>query len=230
MSKHLQRDLDLLRKDLLTEGTIVEGAINKAMRALLGRCEEIVEEVLAGDEEIDEMEVQIEESCLKILALHQPVATDLRFVITVMKVNNDLERMGDLAVNIAKRAKYLNSQPPLELAIDIEPEVDRVRSMVQESLDALVNLNTVLARKICADDDIVDRMNKEMLLSLQSLMKREPGTVERALQMISVSRHLERIADLATNIAEDVIFMVEGDVIRHGKHEAPVAQPAQVDP
>ena len=160
-------------------------------------------------------EVAIEEECLKILALHQPVASDLRFVVGVMKVNNDLERMGDQAVNIAEHAKFIAENPPLGVPLDYHRMADVVRTMVRSSLDAQVNRDTDLARKVCLMDDEVDQLHSGMFEVLEARMKQDPDEIERAVRYLSASRDLERIADLATNIAEDVVFMVEGEVIRH---------------
>lgn len=215
MSKHLQRDLDAVKKRLLSMGAMVENATNMAIAALVDRRPELAYEVMQGDDTIDEIEIEIEEDCLKILALHQPVATDLRFVVSVMKVNNDLERMGDLAINIAERASYLSTHDPIGVPLDFNQMADQVRSMVKESLDSVVNMDTKLARRVCRQDDAVDEVNREMFVILQDQMRREPETIERAVHLLSTSRHLERIADLATNIAEDVIFMVDGEVVRH---------------
>jgi len=213
--KHLQRDLDALKKEVLTMGSMVEEATNKAITSLTQRSPELAEEVLSGDDSIDQMELEVEESCLKALALHQPVAGDLRFIVAVMKVNNDLERMGDLAQNIAERSLYLSTHDPIPADLDFERMVERVRQMVSMSLDALVNQDSLLARKVCSLDDEVDEYNRHMFVMLQELMHRDGSTIERAVHTLSVARHLERIADLATNIAEDIVFMVEGDVIRH---------------
>ncbi len=196
-------------------GSMVEEATNKALSAFLYRRPELAEAVMEGDDRIDQKELDVEEECLKLLALHQPVAADLRFIIAVMKVNNDLERMGDEAYNIAERASYLSAHDPIGVPGDFPTMVDRVRVMVRDSLDALVNRDTNLARKVCRDDDLVDSTHREMYMALQERMRENPETVERAVRTLSVSRHLERIADLATNIAEDVVFMVDGDVIRH---------------
>ena len=215
MSKHLERDLERLKKQLLEAGTLVEEMANKAAYSLTERRPDLAAEVIAADNEIDEREVNIEEECLKILALHQPVASDLRFVITVMKVNNDLERMGDQAVNVAERASYLASKPPLGIPLDFNRMVEAVRAMVRASLDALVNLDVELARGIGRMDDEVDEIHSEMFNILQDRMREDPDTVARATAYLSASKDLERIADLATNIAEDVVFMVEGEVIRH---------------
>ncbi|MCR4316995.1 MAG: phosphate signaling complex protein PhoU [Planctomycetes bacterium] len=216
MSKHLQRDLDRVKVDILRLGYMVENQIMKATKALIERNSAIAEDVVTGDDDIDRLEIEIEEECLKILALHQPLATDLRFIVAVMKVNNDLERMGDLAVNISQRALFLSKNEALEIPIDFKDMVDRVRKMVHDSLDALINQSTKLARRVCAEDDVVDEINRKMFTVLETMMMERADTVKRAVQTLSASRHLERIADLATNIAEDVVFMADGDVIRHG--------------
>ena len=213
--KHLVRDLDQLKREVLVMGNYVEESIDRAIEALLNRDQVLAERVMSGDDVLDEKEVAIEEACLKVLALHQPVAHDLRFIVAVMKVNNDLERMGDIAVNIAKRAACLAVEPPLGGPLDFAAMTEKVQTMVRGSLDALVNLDTQLARRVLIQDDDVDTMNRRMFRVLQDMMAGKPGTVERAVHTLSVSRHLERIADLATNIAEDVVFMVDGEIIRH---------------
>lgn len=194
---------------------MVEDAINKSLLAVVDRRKELAEEVIREDDQIDQREVQIEEECLKVLALHQPVAVDLRFIITVLKVNNDLERMGDLAGNIAERAVFLADQPQLEITVDFPAMADGVRTMVRNSLDALTNMDTDLAWKVIAMDDEIDDMNRKMFGVFQELMCKDCENIDRSVQTLSVSRHLERIADLATNIAEDVIYMVDGELIRH---------------
>jgi phosphate transport system protein len=220
MAKHLLRDLDHIKKEILHVGSLVELALAQATKALVERREDIASEVVERDSEIDELEVSVEEECLKVLALHQPVAADLRFIITVLKVNNDLERMGDLAVNIAKRSADLAQFGRLEAVDRMTPTVNRVRGMVRDSLDALVNLDTDLARRVLEEDDAIDMAHAEMFAVLQNLMRSSPSFVEPATSALSASRHLERVADLATNIAEDVVFMVEGEIIRHGLETA----------
>jgi len=215
VSKHLQRDLERLEKEILTVGATVEEAINKAITALINRRGELAQEVIDGDTAIDRKEVEVEEQCLKVLALHQPVAVDLRYIIAVLKVNNDLERMGDLGANIAERAAYLAEHDAIDVPLEFRRMADLVRTMVRESLDALVNHDLKLARRVLECDDEVDAVNRRMFDTLQRLMRDDPSTIERAVQTLSASRNLERIADHATNIAEDVIFMIEGDVIRH---------------
>jgi phosphate transport system protein len=228
MSKHLQHDLDRLKKEILAMGALVEEAINRAIASLKNRDASLARQVLDGDDAIDRKEVEVEDMCLKMLALHQPVAGDLRYIVAMLKVNNDLERMGDLAQNIAERALFLAQNEPIQVDLDFTRMVELVRRMVGQSLDALVNQDPVLARRVCVQDDEVDRLQKNMFEILQGLMVRDPRTVERAVQVLSVSRHLERIADSATNIAEDIVFMVEGDIIRHradpARHPTPRAK------
>lgn len=215
MSIHLQKDLEHLDKELLILSSMVEDATNKAMLALVDRRLDLARQVMREDDRINHREVLIEEECLKMLALHQPVAADLRFIVAVLKVNNDLERMGDLAVNIAERAAYLANQEPLQVSLDFPKMAEGVRDMVRESLDALSNMNPRLARHVLTMDDEIDEANRGMFDILQELMHRDPSTIERAVHLLSASRHLERIADLATNIAQDVVYMSEGKLIRH---------------
>ena len=217
--KHLLRDLDNLKREMLGVGGMVEEALAKSARALTHRDAALAREVIEGDSRIDSKEVQIEEECLKILALHHPVATDLRLIITVLKVNNDLERMGDLAVNIAERATYLaqDSTGLVPIPNEMDTMVVEVRAMVRDSLDAVVEANKTLAQEVRQRDDIVDDLNRTMFVDLRELMHNQHEAVDSATDILSASRNLERIADLATNIAEDVIFMVEGEVVRHRK-------------
>ena len=215
MAKHLQRDLGELKKELLASGSLVEEAVNQSIEALVNRRINLAEVVIEGDCQINQKENQIEEECLKILALHQPVAADLRFIISVLKVNNDLERIGDLAVNIAERAVYLSAHEPLKATLNFPRMADGARKMVRKSLDALIGMDANLARIVLTMDDEIDDLNREMYTTLQDLMHQSPECIERAVQTLSVSRYLERIADLSTNIAEDVVFMVEGELIRH---------------
>ncbi len=218
MSLHLHRDLDKLKKEMLRLGNMVELAINNAFLALNNRDSSYVEEVLTNEEQINEMEVQIEEECLKILALHQPVAVDLRFLVVVLKVNNDLERMGDIAKNIAERARDLmESGVAPDLGRPMQGLPDLVRTMVRSSLDSLVKLDDQLARKIIEMDDEVDQINRDMYAAVKSLVAEQPAVADSAINLLSCSRNMERIGDLATNIAEDVIFVVEGKVVRHAE-------------
>ncbi len=215
MTEHLHRDLDALSRRLLTMGSRVEEATNRAMRAFLDRDAKLAREVIDGDAAINELENQLEEDALKILALHQPVAGDLRFIITALKVNNDLERMGDLAANICERVLTLVNAEPVPVPERLGEMVEAVHEMVRDSLNALVERDSRLARHVTDVDDRVDAIHREVFEAMKALMKSHPEQVEAAVSTISISRHLERIADLATNIAEDVVFMVEGVIVRH---------------
>ncbi len=223
--KHLQRDMDDLKKDILAMGTMVEDAVRKAIIALHERRGEVAREVIDGDDRIDQWEVQVEEECLKMLALHQPVAGDLRFITAVLKINNDLERMGDLAVNIAERAAFLASAPPVRMSHQLKAMTDAAMRMVRESLDAFVARDTQAARRICLEDQEVDQYHRQIMTDLQNMMKTNPETIERAMQLSSVSQRLERIADHATNIAEDIVYMADGEIIRHRKDKAAKPSP-----
>lgn len=215
MSIHLFRAIDHLKKKIMVVGTHAEESVRNATRALDERDANLARCVCEKDDIIDELEVDIEEECLKILALYQPVATDLRFIIAVLKINNDLERIGDLAVNVAERAIYLSSQPPVTINFDFHHMANITQSMLSKALDALVNADVELAREVCRSDDEVDNLNREMYLKVQEGGKVSPDQLELLIHMLSVSRHLERIADLATNIAEDVIYMARGEIVRH---------------
>jgi len=219
MSLHLQRDLDELKRDVLHLGSLVETALGNASFVLRDRRVKLAQAVYAGESVINEKEVQIEESCLKILALHQPVAIDLRFIVVVLKVNNDLERIGDLAENLTARAVYLAEREPMpEPMAIINGMFVTIRSMLKDSLDSLVKLDVDLARKVIAQDDGVDQINRQMYDDFRQMMARDASMIEQATSWLSCSRYLERIADLATNISEDVVFMVEGEVVRHQTH------------
>jgi len=216
--KHLERDLELLQRHILAQSASVEEIIDKAGRALRERRMDLAELVLAGDDEIDKRDVQIEEECLKMLALHQPVAVDLRRIATVLKINSDLERIADLAANIAERAKFLIDHPEFPIPTKLERMIDLATTMVRGSLDSFVHLDPKAARRICGLDDEVDRYNVEIIDELNAVMRREPDWIPAAMHCFSASRHVERIADHATNIAEDVIYLVEGEIARH-KHD-----------
>jgi phosphate transport system protein len=220
MAKQLPRQIEALKQKILFVGTLVEEAIAKAILALNSRDRNMAKTVIDSDSEIDRMEVDVEEECLKVLALYQPVAADLRFVVAVLKINNDLERMGDLARNIAKRVVFLADYNELqELPVDYRPMAAQVKSMVKNSLDSLVNADTALAQKIRTDDDEVDAQRRIIERQIEAQIALNPGQAEGLLRLASVARHLERIADMATNIAEDVIYMVEGEIVRHHFNE-----------
>jgi phosphate transport system protein len=215
MAKHLERQIDILKQKILFVGTLVEEAIAKAISALVNRDRNLAKQVIDEDSEIDRMEVDVEEEVLKILALYQPVAADLRFVVAVLKINNDLERMGDLARNIAKRVVFLTNGEELDLPNDLRPMAAMAQKMVKESLDALVNSDTMLARRVRDADDEVDNMRRKVQDFCEKQISANPEHAELLMRLLSVSRHLERLADLATNVAEDVIYMVEGEIVRH---------------
>ena len=215
MSAHLKKEIDNLKKELLTLCGMVEDSLWQAVKSIKNRDVKLAEKVIDSDIEIDQMEVKVEEDCLKILALHQPVAIDLRFIITALKINNDLERIGDLAVNIAERSQFLSAQKPIDMLFDFETMAEKTQAMVKKSLDALVNIDCDLASQVCQADDEIDAINRQMYDQVKGQIKQAPENIETLIHLLSVSRHLERIADHATNIAEDVIYMVKGEIVRH---------------
>ena len=215
MSIHLQRDLDNLRKDILRLGSLVRESTLKSIELFNTQALSLAEEVNTLELHINELEVEIEENCLKILALHQPVALDLRFIVVVMKVNNDLERMGDQAVNIAKRVTSLMKEESHTFELPLDAMTDTVQDMVALSLEALVNQDPDLARRVVQIDDLLDDLNAKNYQALRAGVEETPALFSQAMSLATVSSNLERIGDLCTNIAEEVIFMVEGKVIRH---------------
>jgi len=215
MTMHLQRDLDNLRKSILLLGAKVEENINHAITLQANRDLSITAQMRAAEDEINEMEVTIEEECLKVLALHQPVAVDLRFIIVVLKVNNDLERMGDQAINVLERIEFLAQYPRVEEDLEFEAMGELVKIMVKSCLDALVNHEIDLAKWVCQLDDKVDAIHAGMFIKLREIMQSNPRSIAPSQSLLTISSNFERIADLATNIAEEVIFMEEGEVVRH---------------
>lgn len=216
MTKQLLRDLEQISNDLLRLTAAAEDAVSQALAAILSRDLELARAVVLGDERIDRMEVQLEEDCLKVLALHQPVAGDLRFVISAIKITNDLERIGDLAKSSAKRAIEIGAGPPVEPPEDFEGMADNVRAMIRNAIHSLVRSDSHLARKVLTQDDEVDRQYRVMLKDLQKRMiQGEDDELDPLLRWMGVLRCMERVADLATNIAEDVIYLVEGEIVRH---------------
>jgi len=219
MTRHIERQIEHLKERILRVGTLVEEAISRSISAVINRDVALAQRVLASDEAIDRMEVEVEEECLKILALYQPVAADLRFVVAVLKINNDLERMGDLAKNIAKRVAQLEDAGPLELPPEIRTMATQAEEMVRECLAAVVDGDPVLARRIREQDDAVDVQRQRVRKRILEGIKANPDRVEPLLRLNSITKHIERIADMATNVAEDVIYMVEGDIVRHRADE-----------
>jgi phosphate transport system protein len=215
MSRHLQHDLEEAYHRLLALSGHVEDMIVAAVRSLVERRRDLAQQVIDRDTEIDTIEVRIEEECLKMLALHQPVATDLRRLTTMMKINNDLERMADLACNVAERACNLTDVPDFPIPVLIGDMVDITTAMVRDGLNAFVNLNVDLAYQVIGRDDTVDALNVRVIDQLSKIMQANPAWVPAALHCFSAARHLERIADHATNVAEDVVYMVGGVIVRH---------------
>jgi len=213
--RRLSREVDKLKRRILALSADVEKMVRLAVNCVSERDADTARLVEELDKEIDQAEVDLEEEVLKLLALYQPVAVDLRFIVAVLKINNDLERIGDLAVNIAQRAAKLSTLPHCELPFDFPGMADRAQWMLRSSLDALVNLDTTLAYEVCDADDEVDDINHQMYESVIDGLQEDSQLADRWILMLGVSRLLERIADHATNIAEDVIYLTTGEIVRH---------------
>jgi phosphate transport system protein len=218
---HFEEELQALKKCLLSMGALVEERVHDATNALIERRPDTAERIITSDQDVNDLQIEIDERCLRLLALQQPMASDLRLITAAMKINADLERIGDQAVNIAEQAVRILAHPPLKPMIDLPRMAEIAEKMTRESLDAFVRKDAKLARAILARDDEVDQLKDQVFRVLLTYMMADPGTIERALGLILVSRHLERIADHATNIAEDVIFVVEAKDVRHHHEERP---------
>ena len=225
MTKSMQEDMSLLKQRILRMGGMVEEATRNATVALTQRRADLARRVIESDDTIDMIELDVDEECLRILALHQPVAGDLRFITAAMKINNDLERIGDLACNVAERAIDLSRRTPLQLPLRFERMTEIVRGMLHDALDALVNRNVDLARAVLERDPEINAIHRDHFARLQEAMKLDPDNVETAVDLLSASRQIERIGDQTKNIAEDVVFLVEGQVIRHQRPDR-TANPA----
>jgi phosphate transport system protein len=215
--KKYEEDLKKLREDILYMGGLVEDQIEKAVNSLVNRDSPLAEVIIERDHEVNRLDVEVDDLCIRLLALHQPAARDLRFITTALKVTTDLERIGDMAVNICERSLELNREPQLKPYIDIPRMAGVSQRMIRESLDAFVREDTDLALKVCQDDQEVDDLNSQVFMETVSFMIGDPHTISRAMKIGFISKYLERIADHATNIAEMVIFMVKGKSIRHMK-------------
>jgi phosphate transport system protein len=215
MARHFHEELDGLKQTLLAMGALVEDQIRQTMRALVERDDALAESVIERDREVNAYDVEVDEKCVELLALHQPTAGDLRFLTTAMKIVTDLERIGDQAVNIAQRARELSLEPQLKPYIDLPRMAELAQTMVKESLDAFVARDTALARRVCGEDAAVDALNHQIFRELLTFMMEDPKTIPRAIRLILIARFLERVADHATNIAEMVIFMVDSKMVRH---------------
>ena len=215
MQRHFHEELETLKQTLLAMGGLVEDQIRRVLRALVERDSDLAQEVIDRDREVNAYDVEVDEKCVELLALHQPAAGDLRFITTAMKIVTDLERIGDQAVNIAQRVLELNREPQLKPYIDLPRMAEQAQRMVKESLDAFVARDTELARQVCGEDDAVDALKEQIFRELLTFMMEDPKTIPRAIRLILISRFLERVADHATNIAEMVIYMVESKMVRH---------------
>ena len=215
MDRHIDMELTRVKDELVRMAGLAEAALGLSVKALVSRDAEMARQVVASDDAINTLEIEIDELCLRAMALYQPEAKDLRLLTMALKINNDLERMGDQAVNIAERTLELLKEPLLKPLSDLPRMADLVQRMVKESLDAFVQQDAARARAVCRQDDEVDRYDEQIFRELLTYMMEHPQAITRAVNLILVSRHLERIADHATNIAEDVIYLVEGKTIKH---------------
>lgn len=215
MRTHMQRETDNLKRRLLELSAGVEDNVRTAVRSVENRDAVLAHTVIRCERETDVMEVDVEEECLKILALYQPVASDLRMIIAVLKINQDLERIGDLAVHIAERGLFLCQQPCIALPFRLGTMADKAQAMLHNVLDAFVNLDEAAAREVCAADSEIDDMNQEIFRQVKEVIMQNPRQFEPLLQILHIARHLERIADHATNIAEDILYLIKGTIVRH---------------
>lgn len=215
--KQYEEELRQIKEKVLRLGGIVEEQIARSIKALVNRDTALARAAIEDDHIVNGLEVEIDELCLKVLALRQPAASDLRLITTAIKIITDLERIGDMAVNVCERVLELNEEPPLKPYIDIPRMAEAAQKMLKEALDAFVNGDTTLATKVLSEDDFVDELNRQIFRELLSFMLENPPTITRAMKVLFISKYLERIADHATNIAEMVVFMVKGKVIRHIK-------------
>tara|TARA_B100001750_G_scaffold223117_1_gene213082 strand:- start:462 stop:1127 length:666 start_codon:yes stop_codon:yes gene_type:complete len=215
MAQHLEKEIEKLKSSLLQVGTLVEEAVRDSVRSFSEKDLGLAELIIENDEKIDQLEVEVEEDCLKILALHQPVAIDLRYIIAVLKINNDLERIADLAVNIASRTKFLAEKSTITLPGSLFTIAEKVEYMLKMSLDSLVKSDTKKAKSVLVADDEVDDLHSKMYKIAREEIESDQSKIDQWFNVIAISRYLERAADHTTNIAEDVIYLVDGDITRH---------------
>jgi phosphate transport system protein len=218
--RHFQEELEHLKERLLEMGGLAEEQVRVAVTALVDRDRKMIEHVLTGDEPINKLHIEIDGRCFMLLALHQPMAVDLRAIVSAVKINTDLERVGDLAINIAEAARRYAQHLPVKKLIDIPRMAAIAQSMLRDALDAFVRRDIVLAQHVLDEDDKLDSLKDQIFRELLTYMLQDPATIEAALDLILISRHLERIGDHATNIAEDVIFMVSARDVRHHADES----------
>jgi phosphate transport system protein len=215
-SKHYEQQLRMLKEKLLLMSHKAEQMISDSIKALVERRPTLAEEVIANDDEIDKLEIESDDLCYEILALEQPVARDLRFIATALKIVKDIERIGDIAVNIAERAQELIHEPELKRLVDLPIMADAAQKILKESLDAFVNSDAELAEKVISADNVVDDLYEQIFRELLTYMLEDPRSISRAIKLIFIAKHLERVGDHSANIAEMVVFLVKGQDIRHG--------------
>ncbi len=220
MHRHFEYELDGLKSNLIKIASLAEEAIARAIKSLLEKRKDIANDVVVFDKQIDAYEIIIDNHVVDILALQQPVAIDLRFILAASKINNDLERVGDHAVNIAQSAFRLADSPDVKPLIDIPAMAETTKQMLRDAIDAFIHRDSAKARLVLQNDDTIDNLNKKIVDDLVALMRKDPGSIENALELIRISRNLERVADLTTNIAEQVIFMAEAKVVKHQADKA----------
>jgi phosphate transport system protein len=224
MQRHFVEELEALKTNLIKMGSFAEESIARAIRALLERDAVLAREIMAQDERINAMEIEIGDAIVDLLALQQPVATDLRFILAALKINNDLERIGDHAVNIAESALKYAGGEPVKPFVDLPRMAQVTKAMLRDSIDAFIHADSAKARSVLVSDDTIDDLNRKIVSELVALMRAEPVLIEQALDLIRVSRNLERVADLSTNIAEEVVFVAEAHVVKHHAEEKPPSQ------
>ena len=215
MQRHFVQELEMLKTSLIKMGGATEHALDDAVKALLERRGDLAKTVIEQDPRIDAFELEIDNAVVDLLALQQPVATDLRFIVAVLKINSELERIGDHAVNIAQSALQCSALPPAPMHDDIPPMARIARGMLHDAIDGFIQNNAPVCREVLKNDDLIDDLNKRVVKELVEMIRREPHSLDQALELVRVSRNLERVADLATNIAEEVIFMAEAEVVKH---------------
>src|SRR6476659_1494699 len=215
MQRHIDQELAEMKSQILRMGALVESQIEGSIKALVDRDVDLASRIIERDTLVNSLDVDIDENCIRLLALQAPAARDLRFVTTAMKISTELERMSDISENISERVIELNEEPQLKPYIDIPRMANWTMTMVQECLDAFVRSDAALARKVCADDDFVDNLTHQLFRELLSFMLENPKTITRAIRLTFIGKYIERIADHATNVAELVVYLVEGKIIRH---------------
>ncbi|MBN2754384.1 MAG: phosphate signaling complex protein PhoU [Candidatus Goldbacteria bacterium] len=215
MERHFDEELNDLKKKVLKIQSLVETAIMQSVKALVERDSELAEKVIENDQEIDLLEIMIDRQCLELLAKRQPMAVDLRFITSIQKINNDLERIGDLAINVAYASKYLSKHPPLKPMIIIPAMAEETRQMLKDAMLSFVDENSALAREICKKDSQIDELYVQNFREILTYMMEDTNNIKRGIRLILVSKHIERMADHITNIAEDIVYMIDGKTIKH---------------